>query len=331
MASLKDIAESTGVSIRTVSRALKNNGYVKHEVREKILKAAAEMNYRPNRIAQSLRSRKSYEITLLLHSTDELHMAKMFSFENHIREAGYRVSVIMNMDSSLEQDALHDEILDRRPAGAAFFSGRNIQSHAFADFLKNNAIPYISFEDETSNIDSVTIDRPKGVYEAVMHLNKTGRKNICYLGNGKATAHHNLTRLSGFERAISELNLECRTISTEETYDTFYNGKKAAETFHAVQPTPDAILAYSDLLALGFLAGLHEKKIPVPQQIALIGFDNRRASALSWPRLTTVSQPNREVGEAAARILLAKINNEPPPPGGWSVQLPTSLVVRETT
>lgn len=331
MAILKDIAESTGVSIRTVSRALKGSGYVKKDVRERILETAARMNYRPNRIAQSLRAKKSDDITLVLESTDELHMEKMFGFENHIREAGYRVSVIMNTDRSQNLELILNEILDRRSAGVAFFSSGSDRNAAFTAFLTRHNLPYVCFGSEEPDIDSVVIDRPQGVYEAVKYLHSIGRQSIYYIGNGNARARHNHTRLNGFERAVSELGLESRTISTQGTLDTYSNGKQAADRFKEIKPAPDAILAYSDLLALGFLSGLHENRIAVPDTIALIGFDNRRASALSWPRLTTVSQPNREAGQAAARILLSKINSEPPPPGGWSVKLPTSLVVRETT
>jgi len=106
--------------------------------------------------------------------------------------------------------------------------------------------------------------------------------------------------------------------------------REAVECLLALDPRPQAVQVYSDVVATGVLAALHERAVRVPQDIAVVGFDDRHFAALTWPRLTTVAQPNREVGEAAAEILLRKLRGEPPPEGGWSRTLPTRLIVRDS-
>jgi DNA-binding LacI/PurR family transcriptional regulator len=99
----------------------------------------------------------------------------------------------------------------------------------------------------------------------------------------------------------------------------------------ALPKPPDAVQVYCDVMALGFLAGLHRAGVKVPAEMAVVGFDDRRAAALCWPPLTTVAQPNQEAGEAAAEVLLAKIAGQAEPSTGWTRILPTRLVPRETT
>ena len=93
---------------------------------------------------------------------------------------------------------------------------------------------------------------------------------------------------------------------------------------------PDAVLAHSDYVAMAFLAGLHDAGTRVPEEVALVGFDDRPAARLAWPALTTIAQPLNEAGHAAADIILRKIAGERPPRDGWTRTFPTRLVVRET-
>jgi LacI family transcriptional regulator len=113
--------------------------------------------------------------------------------------------------------------------------------------------------------------------------------------------------------------------------DPYSYGKNLIKYFLDCPQKPDAVQAYSDLIGLGFLAGLHEKGINVPEDVALVGFDDRMSASMCWPLLTTVAQPNEGVGSTAAEILLRKIKGEPSPEGGWSTSLPTELIIREST
>ena len=332
MAGLKDIAKQTGVSVRTVSRALKNEGYVSQEVRERVLAAADELGYRPNRIARALKTRSSFEIAVLMHVVDELHIAKISGLEQRMRDAGYWVSVLIEQDASqtARMDDIIDELLSRRPAGIAVFSSAMFAHPEGFERILAGGIPYVILAEYEPTLDSIAIDRQQGVYDAINYLVDSGRKRIAYLAEFPKEAKGNLTRFEGYRRAIAERGLQPILLEGHQASDTFESGRQAALELGQRPLAIDAVQAFTDVMALGFLAGLHECGIRVPEDVAVIGFDNRSAAAWASPPLTTVAQPNWEVGTAAADVLLAKIRGERPQAGGWSQALPTTLIVRES-
>ena len=129
------------------------------------------------------------------------------------------------------------------------------------------------------------------------------------------------------ERAPEARGLEWDVEPDVEEYE---GGRKAIDAFLAADPRPDAVQAYTDVMAAGFMASLHDHGLSVPQDVAVVGFDNRRLAELCWPPLTTVSQRNADVGETAAEIVLRRLRGEPPPPEGWSRLLSARVVVRES-
>ena len=333
MASLKDIAAEVGVSIRTVNRALKANGYVRADLRDRILTTADTLGYRPNRTAQSLRQRQSFEIDVVHNSVDQLNIAKIASLEQRLRQDGYSVSLLMVMSGTVTPGSdVFTELAARRPAGAAlFWQGGSGFSKVFAQ-LEALGTPTVAFGAKAEGVDTINIDRQQGVYESVRFLASQGHRRIAYLGIGEAAHGPNTSRLEGYYRAIEELGLKSMLLSGVGGGEQHEQGRGAGHAF-ADLPTadrPEAIQVYSDVMTLGFLAGLHDRGLHVPRDVAVVGFDDRAAAAWASPPLTTVAQPNDDAGVAAAEILLAKINGSPAPAGGWSRFLPTKLVRRET-
>jgi len=323
MASLKDIASAAGVSIRTVSRALKEDGYVSPGTRHVVLAAAERLGYTPNRHARSLRTRRSHEVAVLLWSLDELHVAKVAAFERAMRRGGYAVSMLFGGVEGSRSEELLAELMSRRPAGVCILGSRDLPVDLPPDRWRQADVPRVLI-DAAGAADSVQIDRPRGVAEAVAHLAATGRRRIAYVG---ATDE---SRLSGYRRALAEAGLAPVLIGWESEHDQFEGGRSAARRLAQMDPCPDAVQAFSDVTAMGLLYGLHERGLRVPVDVAVVGFDDRRAASLSWPRLTTVAQPNAEVGRAAAEILLAKIAGQDAPEGGWGRTVSTRLVIRES-
>lgn len=333
MASLKDIAQASGFSIRTVNRVLKKQGSVSEYARQRIEECAEKLNYQPNLIARSLRTGKSHSISVVIGSLDELSMAKLASVESFFREHGYIVNLVFathphdeNDDASSEW--LFEEIAKHNPAGVVLFPVKTTSVEHIVQRLAKMNLPYMSFEYAEDNIDSVTINRPQGIYEAVKYLIGKGYKKVAYLG--RKTDNN---RLPGYHKAIAEAGMEPLYIEINYQYrkESFFQvGKDAAKTFLDMADRPDAVQCFSDEMALGFIHGLNSHGIRIPQDVAVVGFDDRVAASFSYPLLTTVSQPNSDVGRVAAEILLEKINGKPAPAGGWSRSLPTKLVIRES-
>ncbi|MBA3845590.1 MAG: LacI family DNA-binding transcriptional regulator [Planctomycetes bacterium] len=327
MTRLKDIAEVAGVSIRTVGRALKGEGYVEAGVRERVLGAARSLDYRPHRLARSLRTGRSQEVLVLAGGIggqyDELHIAKIAGMERTLRAAGMSLGLLFGIESEARRagrDVL-DELIARRPAGLALFASATLPATATARRLVQARVPYVFFDTREPDVDTVRHDRSGGVREAVRWLAGRGHRRIAYIGSIEERS-----RLDGYHEALKALGREPLIVDCEAEYNA---ARAAAATLMALKP--DAVQVYSDILALGLLAGLHELGVRVPQDLAVVGFDDRFAASLSYPPLTTLQQSNEAMGAAAAAILIAKSRDETAPPGGWTRTLPMSLVIRAST
>jgi len=328
MATLKDIATACGVSIRTVTRALKENGYVAQPLKDRVRAEAQRLGYRPSRIARSLKTRQSFEVAVVLWNADELHLAKIAGLEHALRAHGYTVNILYASGRPGAEDDIPapvEELLHHRPAAVAAFAGPRFDKQADGPRLEEASIPFVVFDVYDPGVDSVRVDRPQGVREAVLYLGRQGHQRIAYLGCAA-----DVNRLQGYHAAMGELGLVPQLLELPDDRGRFDGAREFAATFARLEDRPTAVQAYSDETALGFLAGLQAQGVRVPEDVALVGFDNRMAAGWASPPLTTVAQPNWEVGQAAAEILLAKIAGTPPPAGGWSRSVPTRLVVRES-
>jgi len=328
MAHLKDIARASKVSIRTVSRALKGNGYVDTDVRQRVLRVAKSFGYSPNLTARSLRTGKSFDVLAALWHVDELNMAKLAGLEGSLRHHDYQLSCLFT--SAFGEDStkqLLQEILRRRPAGVVIFTDRfSPQRDCYiARSLVQAGISYIMVDSVADDVDSVRIDRSQGVYDAVLHLAAGGRQRIAYWGLTSDS-----TRWVGYLRAMQQLGRSPICLELEDLGDDNLSWATYGRKITQLSSLPDAIQVFSDSMAFSLLGTLHAAGIQIPQQLAAVGFDDRPMAALAWPPLTTVAQPCRETGAAAADILLQKIAGAEAPPQGWSRTLPTRLVIRES-
>ncbi len=324
MATLKDIAQITGVSIKTVSRAINGEENVRADLRELILQTARELNYAPNQAAKSLRSRKSYEITGLCWMLDELYVRKFTAFEAAMRAHNYKVNLISleNQDAS-EQKSILSQIIRQRPAGVLLLPGRFYSDMEAAEKLSNAGIPLVRLDSQDQNATGVRIGREQGVYEAVKYLCQSCGEGVAYLGI--SSMQNDWTRLNGYRKAINENKLDKIEFYYSDAGGQCEAGKKAAR--EVADSGVKAVQTHSDIVAMGLLQGLHELKISVPEDIKVIGFDNREFCAYSTPPLTTIAQPNTEAGQAAAKMLLDKIDN-PQEARNSSIIIPAKLIKR---
>lgn len=361
MATLRDIATEVGVSIRTVTRALSGTGYVRSDVRERIIAVANRLGYRPDPVAQSLRLGRSRQIVVVSYSVDELHMAKIASLEQRARPMGYSVSVMMARPADLESDALVPEIRSRKPSGVAVIGHLQVDPTPLAAALYAAGIPCVPV-DAKSRFPAVLVDRPAGVAEAARYLIGRGRQRVVYAGPADSSS-----RIDGFSRAMLEHDREPFLYAPGDDHSAEILTAGLLDAY----PDVDAVQAYSDEWALELLGGLHRRGVRVPDDVAVVGFDDRWAASHSWPRLTTVAQPGEEIGAAVADLLVGErrrwlddlLEKDPdatslvqaksgegvlrvpsdrglpsdrgvPDEGAWSgepVWIPTRLVIRETT
>jgi DNA-binding LacI/PurR family transcriptional regulator len=332
MATLRELAAASGVSIRTVNRVLKSTGYVHARTRERVGAAARKLKYKANLAARWLKTGRSHMIAVLTFTGDELRMAQVAALERRLREADFLVSMSFQLETAPPGKTLEvvAEILRQAPAGVVVLGHDPLVGQTLlpllAPVLVRARLPYVlldpkAFEAPGRTFDSVLIDRDRGIREAVAYLARRGRKRIAFLGTQEERS-----RLDSYESAMRGLGRTPILLDYPGDDDAAIRalGKRLGRR------RPDAVLAHSDYIAMAFIAGLHDAGTRVPEEVAVVGFDDRPAARLAWPALTTIAQPLNEVGRAGAEIILRKIGGERRPAAGWTQIFPTRLVVRET-
>ena len=342
MIGLKDVAKASGVSIRTVSRVLNDSGYASDPVRKRVLAAARKLDYRPNRMGKALRTGCSSDIQAFLGSTDELHIMKLQSFEETLRATDFAVHV-----SFMSEKRSPQTFLSPLPAGAVFFPAMEDSIRENMAYCRSKGIPYVCLDPHEAGASAVHVDREHGVYEAVRYLIAQGRQKIMYIGpagyddrssknkdsQGMQESGFNAcdtrigSRVDGFRRGMEESGIKADILPMPQDW-LGREYEAGREMIARILPLRvDAIQVFSDKMAMGCLAALHERGVCVPDDIAVIGFDDRPFAQLAWPALTTVAQPNREVGKAGAEYLLASIQGNADPK---EITIPTKLVIRDS-
>jgi LacI family transcriptional regulator len=317
MASLKDIAAKTGLSINTVSRAIRHSGYVSKNAQKLVDDAAKALNYKPNRAAQSLRSSQSYEVAVINivnnpeSSCDSMSMDKVFGIKEYLTDLSYEPNIHYMYSSKKylkESEKVFNGILRQKPVGIIILSEDQMAGKLYKLAEKSNIPAMLVSYAGTPEYDSVFVDRRQGVYDAVNYLVDKQCNNIIFVGNDSSE------RIKGYNEALEQhgmpLKVVCPTPHHEEICEIFTSGEEAAAKILEHYPEVDGIIAYSDYLAAGIISGLKNLGKKIPDEIRIVGFDNRELAMFTSPPLTTIAQPNRELGRLTAKTLLEKVKSE---------------------
>jgi LacI family transcriptional regulator len=339
MSSLKDVAERAGLSINTVSRAIRGIGYVSEAAREKVARLATELAYRPNRAARSLRFSKNFDIAVVsfldarASSGDQLMMEKFVGIKRRLSESGYEMNLHfldVNSDFKSVNLKLLEDVGGQNPAGIIVIGDGKLCKSIYR-LMEEKTIPAVLISyDVIPKMDCVYIDRMQGVNDAVHYLAELGRSKIAFAGFSGTCCN----RIRGYRKAIEELGMKemifrGKSYSGGELERTFDLGIAMSKDIAGTKIPPDAVIAYSDYLAAALISGFRDLGVRIPEDIAVIGFDNRELAAFTSPRLTTIAQPNCRAGELAAEMLLDKITV--PHARTRAVGVPMGLKIRSST
>ncbi|HWS60072.1 MAG TPA: LacI family DNA-binding transcriptional regulator [Flavobacterium sp.] len=307
---LKEIAETLGISITTVSKALKNYSDVSEKTRKAVIALAEELNYSPNSFAVNLRTKESKTIGLII--PEVVHHFFSNVINGIIAEAekkGYLV-IILQSNESLELEKKQVALLINKRVDGIIMSLSNESNNDFhiKEILRKE-IPFVQFDKISKLIPSskVIINDQKAAMEAVQHLIDQGCKKIAHI-RGPENPQNAIDRFIGYKKALekngiqydSKLVYTCKNVTFEE-------GIEFAKQIIEDHPDVDGVFVITDLVAVGVLAYFNEKGIQVPNQIAIIGFSNWFMSQVITPKLSTVDQPSYEMGVAAFSLLLEEM------------------------
>lgn len=333
---LKEIAETLGISITTVSKALKGYSDVSSKTKKAVLELAKELNYTPNSFAVNLRTQESKTIGLII--PEVVHHFFSSVINGIIAEAeknGYLV-IILQSNESLELEKKQVALLlNKRVDGIIMsLSNESNDDDHIKEIIKRE-VPFVQFDKISKLIPSskVIINDQKAAMEAVQHLIDQGNKKIAYI-RGPINPQNAIDRFIGYKKALekndipfdSKLVYTCENVSFEE-------GIKFAKQIVQDHPQVEAISCTTDLVAVGVLSYLNDNNIKVPQQIALMGFSNWFMSQVLTPKLSTVDQPSYEMGQVSFNLLLEEMNShkENIPFTPKIIQLSTTLIIRESS
>jgi len=303
LATLKDIARITGVSVSTVSRALSGKGRISAEKRKKILSVVEQLKYTPNYHARSMVSGATLTVGLVVPDITNPFFGRL---TRGVMEFLGNNALVILMDSFRQMDREDILVKKLRDHGAHGIIIGN--SRVNDDLVKeiSHYIPTVVFDKAYSleNVSCVLLDNIQGAYVATKHLLEVGCQRVIHLA-GTPELSVSLDRKRGYETAMKEAGLQ--PLVYEVGYDKV-SGYAAMKKLLSSGKAVDGVFCMNDLVAIGALKAINEFKLKVPEEICVVGFDDTEICELVNPSLTTVHQPAEEMGKIAAKLLTNMIN-----------------------
>ena len=340
MATLKDVARETGLTVTTVSRVLNNRGYISEETREKVYEAMKKLNYRPNEVARSLSKKSTNTIGVIVPHIRHPYFSELISnLENEASKRGYKMILCNSQEKENKEREYLEMCTSNRVAGIVLCSA----GVAVEEFQGSN-IPLITIERYMENgTASVECDNRQGGKLAAEHLIACGCKNLLHISGVYETAMPADDRALGFIEVCEKAgvshwevatntyqynNLEYHDFLEEVLKENYHVDNTAENDENCGKSRIDGIFASSDLIAAQVLQVCSKLGIRVPEDIKLVGFDDVNISSLTTPRITTIHQPIKEIAELTLELL---INAQDGKTVAKRSLLPVSLVKREST
>jgi DNA-binding LacI/PurR family transcriptional regulator len=325
---LEDVARETGTSLATVSRVLSNSDYpVSEKTRDHVLRVAEELGYRPNIAARSLRTDRTETIGIIVDDLLSPFTPPIVrGIQDYLQENNF-VSLIVNSDWDPEQEQAAIKTLISRPVDGIIFVE---YSHmATDDVLERSNKPRVFVHRLFGSpiCNSVVPDDYYGATLAVNHLVALGHRRIAYI-NGPENWHNCRARMSGYQNALAEHGLTFEPEWIQGGDWEIESGYAAAERLLQLENCPTAIFAGNDLMALGAIYAIQDAGLRVPDDIAIVGYDNRKFTEAFRPGITTVNMPVGEMGKVAAELLLKQLEEGQTEEEEIKVQ--GQLIIRET-
>lgn len=330
MATIQDVAQRAGVSIATVSRVLNGTTHVNEEVSARVRVAVKELQYQPSRAAQALRAKRSKIIGLLISDIQNpFFTALIRGVEDVAQRNGYSL-ILCNSDENIHKEQQYIEVLcAERVAGAIIVPASEKPSKL--QLFREHSIPIVAVDRRVKDLttDAVLTDNVHGAYEAVTHLITNGYRRIGVI-TGPISTTTGYERLEGYRKALKQAGIVYDP--SLERVDDFKDkgGRLCAHALLDLEQPIDALFVANNLMTLGALEAIHERNLRIPDDIALVGFDEMPWAALSTISLTTVTQPVYELGSTAALRLFQRLQSSTEFTKQEIVLMPT-LRVRDST
>jgi DNA-binding LacI/PurR family transcriptional regulator len=323
---LADVADASGVSLSTASRALREHPAVRPRTRRRVKAAAQRLGYEPNRMASDLRSRTSSFVGIVVPDiTFPFFAGAVKSAQDVLEQAGYQV-LVMNTDRHPEQEREALRVLVAHRANGVLLA----TSGGF-EFPRSVPLVFFANFEPNANVARVALSNREGIRLLVEHLIDHGHRRIGYIG-GRPDVTSGRERLAAFSDAMLAAGLAEPTMIriSDDAWSPASAAAAASALLRDEQP-PTAIVAGGDRLALGVLKAIKSEGLRVPEDVALVSFqDPDPIGGILEPPVTSLSPQERNLGRHAAGVLLQVLADPEAQPSALEVRLPAELVIRRS-
>lgn len=329
---IKDIARELGVSISTVSRALKDHPDISPQTKQLVRDLVEKMKYKPNSIALSLRNQRTNIIGVVVPEIVHHFFSSVISgIDEAAAAAGYNVMFFQSNESYDREISNIQSIINSRADGVLISLAKGTKKFGHIKQLLDENIPVVFFDRACDDIetDRVVVDDFEGAFHAVDYLIKTGCRHIAHFA-GPQHLQIAYQRKRGY---ISALEKNGITVDDDliVNCDTYEDALQTTRLILSRSQIPDAIFTVNDMTAVGTLNTVKSMGFKIPKDISIVGFTDGLVSSITDPLLTTVSQHGFEIGKKATEILIRRINDDCEQAGPITEIVKTDLVVRDST
>lgn len=328
--SLKDLARELGVSIATVSRALRNSPEIGKDMQEKVKALAVKLNYRPNPFARSLRREAPKMIGVIVPNlVTHYYAAVLDGIEDEARKTGYSIISANSHEDCMTEAHITDNFINLHVEGIIACLAQNTTDYKHFDEVADMGIPLVFFGRTcmTDRFSSVTANGDEAAQQATQHLIDTGSRRIAFIGGPN---HLDMVkrRKHGYLEALRENSIPIErelVFCNKIDYDVALS---ACTEMLTRKNRPDAILAFNDIITFAAFNAIKKQNLRIPDDVALIGFTDDAHAEYVTPRMSAIADQSHLLGETACRLLLKNIEGDKTV---YKEIVPQKLIIRETS
>jgi DNA-binding LacI/PurR family transcriptional regulator len=326
VATIRDIAKRAQVSAMTVSRVLKKSGYVSEEKRRRIEDVIKELDYRPNRVAQTLASNRSEIIVAVVPDIENAFFTEMVKGTQEIAAANSYDIILCDSRGRIEKEKADSNFAIEHMADGLLLFCPRAEDSFLSSMSKRIPMVVVDRKVDDPAVDQVYLDNKEGARMAVGYLVAQGHRRIGLM-EGPSNVLANRRRKIGYCEELKNNGIALDNSLIVDGLFSFDGGAMALDQYLLLKKRPTAVFATNDWMALGMIQRAHERNVRIPEDLSIIGFDDITLSRLINPALTTIRHPKVEMGQVAAYMLLTKLKEGVVVP---KLKLKNELIIRNS-
>lgn len=311
---ISDIAKEAGVSQATVSRVLNQSGYVKEETRKKILNVIEKLNYSPSAIARSLSTNKTNTIGVVVPDINNPFFGEVIKGISEVADKHGLNIILCDTDESMEKEVKALKVLKEQRIQGVIITPSSAEDEFNSEYLsvlENIGIPIVLVDGHVkySTFSGVFADNIKGSFEGTEALIKNGHTKIAII-TGRMNSRPAQDRLTGYKKALAMngIDIEDKYIFIGDYKQS--GGYQLTKEILKMDDRPTAIFVSSNMMTLGCVQALVEEKVKIPEDMAVIGFDNVEVLNIAGMNISYINGPNKEMGKRGMELLINALNNK---------------------